>query len=89
MFARHKKLVYVARRLQVGKACNAAVYLGHPWAVGAQTLGPLRGIVFRWCPGLQLRGGVVLAGELVDGGMEDGAEGERITGEERANLHGI
>ena len=31
----------------------------------------------------------MLAGELVDGGMEDGAEGERITGEERANLHGI
>ena len=62
MFARHKKWVDVARRLQVGKACNAAVYLGHPWAVGAQTLGPLRGIVFRWCPGLQLRGGVVLAG---------------------------
>ena len=25
-------------------------------------------------------GGVVLAGELVDGGMEDGAEGMRITG---------
>ena len=47
MFARHKKLVYVARRLQVGKACNAAVPLGHPWAVGSQTLGPLRGAVFR------------------------------------------
>ena len=29
-------------------------------------LGPLRGVVFRWCPGLQLRDGVVLAGELVD-----------------------
>ena len=52
MFARHKKRVDVARRLQVGKACGAAVYLGHPWAVGAQTLVSLRGVVFRWRSGL-------------------------------------
>lgn len=83
MFARHKKRVDVARRLQVGKACNSAVHLGHPWAVGAQTLVPLRGFVFRWRPGLQLRGGVVLAGSVV----EDGTKGERITGEEEADMH--
>ena len=82
-------MVDVTRRLQVGKACNAAIHLGHPWAVGAQTLSPLRGVVFRWRSSLQLCGGVVLAGWLVDGGVEDGAEGERIVGEERVNLHGI
>ena len=62
MFACHKKRVDVARRLQVGKACNAVVPFGHPWAIGVQTLVPLRSVVFRWRPGLQLGGVVVLAG---------------------------
>ena len=76
--ARHEKLVDVARRLQVGKPRDAAIQLGHEGLVGAQALGPLRGVVLRRCPGLQLRGAVVRAGELVDGGMEDGAQGAFI-----------
>ena len=31
----------------------------------------------------------MLAGELVDGGVEDGVEGGRITGEERADMNEI
>ena len=72
----------VARKLQVGKSRNAAVYLGHPWAVGAQTFVLLSAVIFRWRPGLQLRSGVVLASELVDGGVENSTEDEHITAEQ-------
>jgi hypothetical protein len=91
MFVRHKKRVDVARRLQVGKAFNAM----QPST--SATHGRLARKRSDHCKasysaGVQACncvGGVVLAGELVDGGMEDGAEGGRIIGEERADLHGI
>lgn len=85
---RDKKLVDIARRLQVGKARHDAIPFSHPRPVGAQTLGPLRGVVVRRRPGLQLRGAVVLAGELVNGGMQDGPQGGRVVGLERADVHG-
>ena len=90
MVARHKKLVDIARRLQVGKAFNAM----QPST--SATHGRLARKRSDHCKasysaGVQACncvGGVVLAGELVDGGVENGAQGGLIVGAERADVHG-